>query len=148
MSAKAVEHRAHATSMPGSMRSFYRERKISMRNLFASWVGLLSFFVLVWLAFNPISAGATEYAPYLHDWQMLTRIGQHVNSGVGQPFDSRDDFVLLLPFEYGFDREGRCVEYTERISWEQAFWSVYVVEHDLMHPNAELFEDGSCIQVP
>jgi hypothetical protein len=26
MSAKAVTHRAHTTSMPGSTRSFYRER--------------------------------------------------------------------------------------------------------------------------
>jgi hypothetical protein len=119
-----------------------------LRRIFASWVAFISLFVLVWLAFNPISAGATEYAPYLQDWQMLTRIGQHVNSGVDQPFDSRDDFVLLQPFEYGFDRDGRCVEYTERPSIEQAFWSVYVVEHDLIHPNAELFEDGSCIQVP
>jgi hypothetical protein len=119
-----------------------------MRNLIASWVGLLSFFVLIWLAFNPISAGATEYAPYLHDWQMATKVAQHVNSGVGQPFDSRDDYVLLLPFEYGFDAEGRCVEYTTRPSIEQAFWSVYVVEHDLIDERAELYEDGSCQQVP
>jgi hypothetical protein len=31
MSAKAVKHRAHTTSMPGSTRSFYRERRIFMR---------------------------------------------------------------------------------------------------------------------
>jgi hypothetical protein len=129
-----------------------------LRRIFASWVAFISLFVLIWLAFNPISAGATEYAPGLHDWQMLTKIGQHVNSGVGQPFDSRDDYVLLLPFEYGFNGRGACVDYdvngyrvvdaSERPSIAQAYWSVRVVELGLIHPQAELFEDGSCIQVP
>lgn len=92
--------------------------------------------------------GASAQTGFPPEWAMLTHIAQHVNSGVDAPFDGREDFVLLLPFEYGFNGRGACVEYTERPSIEQVYYSVQTVEMGLIDPDTILWEDGSCLHLP
>ena len=79
------------------------------------------------------------------EWMMLLAIWFHI--ATAPAFDSRDDFRLTQPFEYGIDIHGMCVDYRElgyRPTIATVYHNVRRVERGEFHDSVTLYEDGSC----